>query len=178
MDGINKRNKTRSERSKSFSATFSNRMLSDSSWHSFKMEEIDYIDIVREEMAPQRPEVIPRNLQDQLLERWRYPEGVQRALCDSQSRQANSNLRSDRLHEEVHLLCNPNGEVSEQFPETLGDIFAVSDTSLIGHLVCWDPFSALRGTAKALLEEHREPGMLDLREKNINAFMCHGSIRD
>ncbi|KAM5543362.1 hypothetical protein V8D89_002947, partial [Ganoderma adspersum] len=96
------------------------------------MEEIDYI--VREEMARQQPEFIPPNLQDRLTERQRQPEEVR--------------LRSNRLHEEVYPLRNPNGEVSQQFTATLGDIFA------------------------RLMGDHEGMAMSDSREKKTNAFMC------
>ncbi|KAM5545118.1 hypothetical protein V8D89_001229 [Ganoderma adspersum] len=121
------------------------------------LEEIDAI--VREEVARQRPSFISKDVQDQLWEQQRQLEELQRALHDSESRRANSTLRSHRLHEKVHPLYNPNGEISEQFPPTLGAMFAIP-----------------AGTAKALLEEYGLEAS-DSREKNINTFMCHCGIQ-
>ena len=52
----------------------------------------------------------------------------------SESRRANSTLRSHRLHEKVHPLHNLKGEINAQFPPTLGAMFAVPGTSSIDRI--------------------------------------------
>ncbi|KAI1786619.1 hypothetical protein LXA43DRAFT_897644 [Ganoderma leucocontextum] len=121
------------------------------------LEEIDAI--VQEEVARQRPAFIPQDLQDELREQKMQLEEVQRALHDSESRRANSTLRSHRLHEKVHPLYNVKGEISEHFPLTLSDMFAISAE-----------------VAKVLLEEYNLE-VSDSREKNINTFMCHCGVQ-
>ncbi|PIL32855.1 hypothetical protein GSI_04972 [Ganoderma sinense ZZ0214-1] len=121
------------------------------------LEEIDAI--VQEEVARQCPAFIPQNLQDELRASQRELEKVQRALHDSESRRANSTLRSHRLHEKVHPLHNSTGEISNRFPLTLGDMFGIPAE-----------------TAKALLEEYGLE-VSESREKNINTFMCHCGVQ-
>ena len=49
--------------------------------------------------------------------------------ASSESRRANATLRSHKMHEKVHTLFNAKGEVSENFPGTLGEMFSVSGKS-------------------------------------------------
>lgn len=48
------------------------------------------------------------------------------ACGDRESRRANATLRSHKLHERVHNLFNIHGEISKDFPRTLGDMFSIS----------------------------------------------------
>ncbi|KAI1784505.1 hypothetical protein LXA43DRAFT_1042017 [Ganoderma leucocontextum] len=125
--------------------------------HDGILEEIDAI--VQEQVALQLPAVIPQNLHDELRDHKKQLEEVQRALYDSEGRQANSTLRSHRLHEKVHPLYNTKGQISEHFPLTLGDTFSISAE-----------------TAKALLKEYNLE-VSDSREKNINTLMCHCGVQ-
>ncbi|KAI0705299.1 hypothetical protein C8T65DRAFT_652949 [Cerioporus squamosus] len=97
------------------------------------MQDIDAL--VDQEVARLLPEYIPQSLQDELREDQRQLKEVQKALYNSESRRANSTLRSHRLHETVHDLYNIHGEKSRDFPRTLGDMFAISEERAISMMV-------------------------------------------
>ena len=77
----------------------------------------------------------------------------------------------------MHPLHNAKGEISQQFPLTLGDMFGITGASIrfvSGSPRFTRPFIA--GTAEALLKEYGLE-VSDSREKNINTFMCHCGIQ-
>ncbi|TBU31930.1 hypothetical protein BD311DRAFT_751910 [Dichomitus squalens] len=116
------------------------------------LEEIDTI--VQTQVAAEIPQIIPQHLQDELRKHKNELEKVQRDLFNSESRRANFALRSHRLHEKVHPLYNTNGSISECFPSTLGEMFAISAE-----------------TAKRLLREYGLEGSSESHEKNVNIFL-------
>ncbi|RPD58141.1 hypothetical protein L227DRAFT_197279 [Lentinus tigrinus ALCF2SS1-6] len=116
------------------------------------LQDIDAL--VDQEVAHLLPAYIPQHLQDELRKHQHQLEEVQKALYNSESRRANSTLRSHRLHETVHDLYNINGAKSEHFPRTLGEMFAVSDERAI-----------------SLMKEYGVGDPSPTRERNINRLM-------
>ncbi|KAI0800404.1 hypothetical protein C8Q74DRAFT_1314011 [Fomes fomentarius] len=122
------------------------------------ISEIDAL--VEEQVALQLPEYIPQELQDELRDQRKQLEEVQKALHNSESRRANATLRSHKLHERVHNLFNIHGEVSKDFPRTLGDMFSIS-----------------ADTAASLMKDYGLGEPTPSRERNINRIMQHCGIQ-
>ncbi|RDX47453.1 hypothetical protein OH76DRAFT_765938 [Lentinus brumalis] len=116
------------------------------------MKDIDAL--VDQEVARLLPEYIPEDLQEDLRKDQRELEEVQKALYNSESRRANSTLRSHRLHETVHDLYNVHGEKSSDFPRTLGEMFSIFHEKAISMM---EEFGAGEPSAS--------------RERNINRLM-------
>ncbi|TFK84843.1 hypothetical protein K466DRAFT_588565 [Polyporus arcularius HHB13444] len=116
------------------------------------MKDIDAL--VDQEVARLLPDYIPEDLQEELRKDQRELEEVQKALYNSESRRANSTLRSHRLHETVHDLYNVHGEKSSDFPRTLGEMFSISHEKAISMM---EEFGAGEPSAS--------------RERNINRLM-------
>ncbi|KAI0915342.1 hypothetical protein AcV5_003841 [Taiwanofungus camphoratus] len=110
--------------------------------------------LVEEQVALQLPHHIPKELQDELASHRRQLEEVQRALHNSESRRANAQLRTARMHDALHTIFKPDGGVSAMFPKDLGSLFSIDDE-----------------TAKTLMQEYNLPDISDSRERNVNRFM-------
>ncbi|KAG8708119.1 hypothetical protein FRC08_000105 [Ceratobasidium sp. 394] len=115
------------------------------------LEVID--DFVEQEVQRNLEEIIPVELQRQVEEQKKQLEDVRRSLHNSEARRANALLRSTHMTDPLHKLLLPNGMVSADFPEHLGELFAMDGVQ-----------------AKRLLGEYGiEPS--ESREKNLNRFM-------
>jgi hypothetical protein len=108
------------------------------------MEIID--DFVEEEVRKQLDEIIPVELQNQVVEQKKQLEEVRRSLHNScvscineldtkltrgfirvyrEARRANALLRSTHMTDALHKLLLPSGMVSADFPDNLGELFAM-----------------------------------------------------
>ncbi|ELU36656.1 hypothetical protein AG1IA_09315 [Rhizoctonia solani AG-1 IA] len=112
------------------------------------MEIID--DFVEEEVRKQLDEIIPVELQNQVVEQKKQLEEVRRSF---EARRANALLRSTHMTDALHKLLLPSGMVSADFPDNLGELFAMDGPQ-----------------AKRLLEEYGIDAS-ESREKNLNRFM-------
>ncbi|CAE6531087.1 unnamed protein product [Rhizoctonia solani] len=110
-------------------------------------------DFVEEEVRKQLDEIIPVELQNQVVEQKRQLEEVRRSLHNSEARRANALLRSTHMTDALHKLLLPSGMVSADFPDNLGELFAMDGPQ-----------------AKRLLEEYGIDAS-ESREKNLNRFM-------
>ncbi|KAF8601610.1 hypothetical protein BDV93DRAFT_524569 [Ceratobasidium sp. AG-I] len=115
------------------------------------MEIID--EFVEEEVQRNLDEIIPLELQRQVDDQKRQLEDVRRNLHNSEARRANALLRSTHMTDPLHKLLMQNGMVSADFPEHLGELFAMDGTQ-----------------AKRLLAEY-DIEASESREKNLNRFM-------
>ncbi|KAI0740610.1 hypothetical protein C8Q76DRAFT_197888 [Earliella scabrosa] len=122
------------------------------------MEEIDAL--VEEQVALHLPEYVPQELQEELRAHRKELESVQKELHNSESRRANATLRSHKMHEKVHTLFNTKGEVSKNFPGTLGEMFSVSGE-----------------TAASLVRDYGLGEPSSSRERNINTLMQNWGIQ-
>ncbi|KAF8514643.1 hypothetical protein BU17DRAFT_77019 [Hysterangium stoloniferum] len=109
---------------------------------------------VRAQVEHQLTHHIPVTLQDQVDEHKRQLEDVKRALHNSESRRANSLLRSNHLGDPLHSLLMTSGEASALFPKDLTALFALDGP-----------------TAKQLLADYGLSDLGDSREKNLNKLM-------
>jgi len=116
--------------------------------------EIQIDELVREQVAKYLEKYIPKALQDELADRKRELEEVQRALHNSESRRANAELRSSDPEGCLHTIYRPNGEISTLFPRTLRNLFALDAES-----------------SRQLLLEYEQPDVSDSRERNLNRFI-------
>ncbi|GAB1526654.1 hypothetical protein RhiTH_009826 [Rhizoctonia solani] len=110
-------------------------------------------DFVEEEVRKQLDEIIPVELQNQVVEQKKQLEEVRRSLHNSEARRANALLRSTHMTDALHKLLLPSGMVSADFPDNLGELFAMDGPQ-----------------AKRLLEEYGIDAS-ESREKNLNRFM-------
>ncbi|KIP08676.1 hypothetical protein PHLGIDRAFT_126872 [Phlebiopsis gigantea 11061_1 CR5-6] len=116
------------------------------------LEQID--EIVKEKVAEELPRMMPKHLQDEVAYHRKQLAEVQRALHNSESRRANSLLRTSKLTENLHTIYKTDGTISPLFPKSLQALFSMDGE-----------------TAQQLLEAY---GMWDgrkSRERNLNGFM-------
>ncbi|GJE97303.1 hypothetical protein PsYK624_135190 [Phanerochaete sordida] len=118
------------------------------------LEQIDQA--VKERVTAELPRVLPRSAQDEVKVYRKQLQEVQRALHNSESRRANSLLRTSRtnLTEELHTIYKADGTISQIFPKNLDALFSMDIE-----------------TARQLLEEYGMWDPMKSREKNLNAFM-------
>jgi len=116
--------------------------------------EIQMEEILKEQVAVNLERYIPKALQDELSDRKRELEDVQRALHNSESRRANADLRSSDTDGSLRTIYRPNGEISALFPKTLRSLFALDAEA-----------------SKQLLIDYEQPDVSDSRERNLNRFI-------
>ncbi|EKM53586.1 uncharacterized protein PHACADRAFT_198009 [Phanerochaete carnosa HHB-10118-sp] len=118
---------------------------------------LDVIDeVVKERIAAELPRVLPRSMQNEIAGYRKQLQEVQRALHNSESRRANSLLRTSKsnLTEELHTIYKADGTISLLFPKNLNALFSM-DTE----------------TARQLLEDYGMWDSTKSRERNLNTFM-------
>ncbi|OBZ65948.1 hypothetical protein A0H81_14187 [Grifola frondosa] len=115
-------------------------------------DQIDHL--VEEQVNLLLPDYIPQELQDEVAGYRKQLEEVQKALHNSESRQANASLRSSRLDEPIHTIFAPSGKVSALFPKDLNALFSMD-----------------ADTAKELVTEYELDEVSESRERNVNRFM-------
>lgn len=118
------------------------------------LEQIDQA--VKTRVAAELPNVLPRSLQEEVMFYRKQLQDVQRELHNSESRRANSLLRTSKtnLTEELHTIYKNNGTISPLFPKNLNELFSMD-----------------MDTARQLLEEYGLWDPTKSREKNLNKFM-------
>ncbi|CAL1711972.1 unnamed protein product [Somion occarium] len=116
------------------------------------MEQID--ELVKEQVAAQLPSYFPQELQDELDRHMFELDQVQRALHNSESRRANSQLRSNHLKDPLHTIYKSDGTISPHFPRDVHSLFSMD-----------------ADTAKSLMEEYGLTDISESRERNVNRFM-------
>ncbi|KAI0090766.1 hypothetical protein BDY19DRAFT_992181 [Irpex rosettiformis] len=110
---------------------------------------------VKEQVDLQIREHLPVTLDEQARESKGQLVEVKHALMNSESRRANSNLRTDNLTDQLAVVLKPDGTRSDVYPHNLHSLFAYSDEMLT-----------------VLLRDH-ELSVNEEREKNLNRFMAH-----
>ncbi|KAI0785869.1 hypothetical protein C8Q75DRAFT_722196 [Abortiporus biennis] len=116
------------------------------------MEQID--EIVKEQVTEELPKFFPKELQEEVEHYRQELEQVQQALHNSESRLANSVLRSTNLKEPIHTIYKIDGTISENFPRDVNSLFNM-DTE----------------TSQRLMEEYGLEDISQSRERNLNRFM-------
>jgi len=110
---------------------------------------------VRDEVTRQMAIHIPILLDKQNREHRRQIAEIRKNLHNSESRRANSLLKSNNLFDPLHPLLRPNGEKCSIFPKTLAATFAVGPE-----------------VAKLLCQEFHLPET-ESKESNLNRFLHH-----
>ncbi|KAJ7578677.1 hypothetical protein C8J56DRAFT_968760 [Mycena floridula] len=96
---------------------------------------------------------LPAELQEEVAKQRRELEDLRQQLHNSESRRANSLLRSTDKLGKLHTIYMPNGTISEHFPSTLKELFELGD-----------------GPCKALVQHYLgDPSKA--RDSNLNRFM-------
>jgi len=113
---------------------------------------------VKEQVAAQLSAQFPEALRIQVTQHKDQLQNVKRGLWDANARRHNSQFKSHQLAEPLQPLLMPDGNPSEKFPKTLGEMFAVD-----------------AATAKQLAIDYALPVSEgpNEREDNLNVFMHH-----
>jgi len=120
-----------------------------------KMVREDVESHVRDEVTRQMAIHIPILLEKQNREHRRQIAEIRKNLHNSESRRANSLLKSNNLFDPLHPLLRPNGEKSSIFPRTLAATFSLGTD-----------------VSKLLCQEYNLPGT-ESKESNLNRFLHH-----
>ncbi|KAH8103533.1 hypothetical protein BXZ70DRAFT_736621 [Cristinia sonorae] len=116
------------------------------------LEQID--EQVKEQVGRILPSYFPQDVLDEVEHYRQQLDEVQRALHNSESRKANSLLRSNRLTDPLHTIYKTDGTVSSLFPRDVKSLFSMDAE-----------------TAILLLEEYGMTDVSATRERNVNRFM-------
>jgi len=110
---------------------------------------------VRDEVTRQMAIHIPILLEKQNREHRRQIAEIRKNLHNSESRRANSLLKSNNLFDPLHPLLRPNGEKCSIFPRTLANTFSMG-----------------LDVSKLLCHEFNLPET-ESKEGNLNRFLHH-----
>ncbi|KAI0079824.1 hypothetical protein K474DRAFT_1658640 [Panus rudis PR-1116 ss-1] len=92
------------------------------------LEQID--EIVKDQVAAHLPGFFPEEDQQELEACKRELAEAQRQLHNSESRRANSTLRSSRLKDPLHTIYKADGTISERFPKDVHSLFYMDGESV------------------------------------------------
>ncbi|TCD64386.1 hypothetical protein EIP91_004133 [Steccherinum ochraceum] len=109
---------------------------------------------VKEHVAQILPSYFPQDLVEEVETYKQQLDEVQRALHNSESRRANSQLRSNKLTDPLHTIYKTDGTISTLFPRDVKSLFSMDAE-----------------TAIQLLEEYGMSDVSTTRERNVNRFM-------
>ncbi|KAF8220581.1 hypothetical protein L208DRAFT_1333016, partial [Tricholoma matsutake] len=110
-------------------------------------------ELVRDQVALCLEAHISQELQDEVARNRRELEDLRLQLHNSESRRANSLLRSNQPNDPLHTIYTSNGQVSAHFPKSLGDLFNLDAE-----------------TCRCLVLDYELP-VSDSRDRNLNLFM-------